>query len=653
MEASSAGVAVVSGTCKNDYSAIQAVTTSSESHRMGMNKHRLLILYATETGNALDVAERIGREADRRACPVTIRSIDDFDAACLPGEDAVIFVVSTTGQGDAPDSMKSFWKFLLKKNLNQNWLAGVQYAVFGLGDSGYEKYNFAAKKLDKRLSHLGATAIIEKGLGDDQHPSGYEGALDPWLSSLWSALHKQGSKFFPKGLEPDYNWVDKPKLQITYHNTDYPPSQISNGGAIRTELEIVRLMCTGKYGGVNKKAPDCLLRMNKNESLTGLNCERDVRHIELEAVSPGIISYEVGDVVEILPGQNAAAVDSFIRRCNLNPEALIGVGLKNDSNALQADTSSAIKLRSFVELTMDVASASPRRYFFEVMSLYATAPHEKERLQYFASPEGRDDLYQYNQKERRTVLEVLDDFPSVQMPFEWLVQLVPPLKTRAFSISSSCTAHQNQVHLTVSVVNWTTPYKRKRAGLCSNWLAGLDPQQGILIPAWFRKGTLPAPSPSLPLVLVGPGTGCAPFRGFVEDRSIQAKTCETAPVLFFFGCRSEENDYLYRDFWSKHSEKGGVLSEDKGGGFYASFSRDQPQKVYVQHKMHENSHKVWKLLREGAAVYVAGSSTKMPADVFAAFVEIISKESGVPKEDAVRWLQTMERGGKYHVEAWS
>lgn len=111
------------------------------------------------------------------------------------------------------------------------------------------------------------------------------------------------------------------------------------------------------------------------------------------------------------------------------------------------------------------------------MSFFASAEHEKERLEYFASPEGQDDLYQYNQKERRTVLEVLEDFPSVDMPFEWLVQLAPSLKTRAFSISSSPLVHPNQVHLTVSIVLWTTPFKRKRTGLCSNWLASLHPHQ--------------------------------------------------------------------------------------------------------------------------------------------------------------------------------
>lgn len=288
-----------------------------------------------------------------------------------------------------------------------------------------------------------------------------------------------------------------------------------------------------------------------------------------------------------------------------------------------------------------------------MMSYFATAEHEKERLQYFASPEGRDDLYQYNQKERRTVLEVLEDFPSVQMPFEWLVQLVPPLKTRAFSISSSPSAHPNQVHLTVNVVSWTTPFKRKRTGLCSTWLAGLDPQDGVYIPAWFCKGSLPPPPPSIPLVLVGPGTGCAPFRGFVEERAIQDMSGSAAPIMLFFGCRNQENDFLYKDFWLSHAQNSGPLSIARGGGFYVAFSRDQPQKVYVQHKMREQSQRVWNLLVEGASIYVSGSSTKMPSDVMSALEEIIYKEAGVSRETAVLQLRRLEKDGRYHVEAWS
>ncbi|XP_039683611.1 NADPH-dependent diflavin oxidoreductase 1 isoform X1 [Medicago truncatula] len=543
--------------------------------------------------------------------------------------------------------MKVFWRFLLQKSLSQHWLKRVHYAVFGLGDSCYQKYNFVTKKLDKRLMDLGGKAILERGLGDDQQPSGYEGTLDPWLSSLWRMLNMIKPELLPSGpdvLIQDTTLIDQPKVQITYHNIENVVSHSSDTGSVRS-------MHPGKSSSNRNGYPDCFLKLVKNLPLTKPNSGKDVRHFEFEFVSHAI-EYDTGDILEVLPGQDSAAVDAFIRRCNLDPDSLITVSPKGmDCNG--HGSRMPVKLRTFVELTMDVASASPRRYFFEVMRFFATAEHERERLEYFASPEGRDDLYQYNQKERRTVLEVLKDFPSVQMPLEWLIQLVPMLKKREFSISSSQSSHPNQVHLTVSVVSWTTPYKRKKKGLCSSWLAALDPRDAVSLPVWFQKGSLPTPSPSLPLILVGPGTGCAPFRGFIEERALQSKTISIAPIIFFFGCWNEDGDFLYKDFWLNHSQNNGVLSESTGGGFYVAFSRDQPEKVYVQHKLREHSGRVWNLLAEGASVYIAGSLTKMPTDVTSAFEEIVSKENDVSKEDAVRWIRALEKCGKYHIEAWS
>ncbi|KAG6412440.1 hypothetical protein SASPL_125119 [Salvia splendens] len=610
-------------------------------------ENQLLILYASQTGNAMDAAERFGREAERRGCPsISVLSMDEFHPSELPNKEAVILVVSTTGQGENPDSMKGFWRFLLQKNLTEDWLKGVNYAVFGLGDSSYQKYNqrnwtngfqvLVHHRLLKEAWEM--ISILQVLAGYNEMAGGwYEGALDPWMSSLWSILYQRNPRLLPNAINPDDTLMDQPKVQVIYHDTEEglsPMTTNADFNYLEMLLEKAHSMNPAKYSG--KSRPDCFLKLP--------------------------INYDVGDILEFLPGQSPEALDAFMQRCNLNPESYITVVLtcfqvqvqaRDNENRGFRKPSTPVKLKSFIELTMDVASASPRRYFFEVMSFFATAEHEKERLQYFSSPEGRDDLYQYNQKERRTVLEVLEDFPSVQMPFEWLVQLVPPLKTRAFSISSSNSAHPNQVHLTISVVSWTTTYKRKRVGLCSSWLAGLDPNQRVLIPAWISKGCLPPPPPSLPLILVGPGTGCAPFHGFVEERAIQSKSVTTAPVVFFFGCRNEKDDFLYRDFWLSHLQKNGVLSEEKGGGFYVAFSREQPHKVYVQHKMREQSSKIWSLLSQGAAVYVAGSANKMPADVLSALEEIFSNETGVPREAASTWIRKLERAGKYHVEAWS
>lgn len=629
----------------------------------------LLVLYASQTGNAIDVAERVGREAERGGCPsVEVFSMDAFDASCLSKEQVVVFVVSTTGQGENPPAMKGFWKFLLQSNLSNHWLEGLRYAVFGLGDSGYQKYNFTAKKLDKRIMDLGAEPIIEKGLGDDQHPSGYEGALDPWLLSLWRKLNQLNSMILPRVsdiYDTSRKTLGRPKYQVTYHSSNELQSDFSSTSGTYQYQDLnsfgkmvarVRPM-SWVAQHIDGSMRNCFLRMVTNKRLTKDDPDRDVRHFELDILSSGC-EYQVGDVLEILPTQNPIAVDAFIKRCNLDPDCYITVQPNaNNIESIEPHLNAfggRIKLITFVALTMDINSASPCRFFFEVMSFYAAAEHEKEKLQYFTSSQGRDDLYQYNQKERRTVLEILEDFPSVQMPFEWLVQLVPPLRTRAFSISSSPLAHPNQVHLTVTVVSWTTPYKRRRRGLCSFWLAGLDPHDNRenFIPAWIHRGSLHPPPPSLPLILIGPGTGCAPFRAFVEERAAQRESGPTAPVLFFFGCRNQESDFLYKDFWLSQAQKG-VLSAETGGGFFVAFSRDQPSKIYVQHKMKEQRGLIWSLLISGAAIYLSGSSTKMPADVTSALEEIIADETGSSKDSAARWLKRLERAGKFQIEAWS
>ncbi|VAI56440.1 unnamed protein product [Triticum turgidum subsp. durum] len=555
---------------------------------------RLVVLYASQTGNAMDAAERVGREAERGGCPaVDVLSMDCFDPSCLPRERYVVFVVSTMGQGDPPDSMKDFWTYLTRKSLGARWLEGLFYAVFGLGDSTYGKYNYPAKKLDRRLFNLGAERITEKGLGDDQHSSGYEGALDPWLLILWKSLNQTNPSLLPRisdAIHPNLNILGDAKVEVIYYSAPQDTT-ISD--------------------------PKILIERARS-------------------MSPALKYHNEGEPQFMLQMIRAKGGDKLSKGSPMN------------------SLMDPIKLKTFVALTMDVTSASPRRYFFEIMSYFATDTDQKEKLQYLTSPEGRDDLYWYNQKENRTVLEVLQEFSSVHMPFEWLVQLTPPLKRRAFSISSSPLVHPNQIHLTVSIVSWRTPLKRTRHGLCSTWLAGLSPNEESIIPCWIYRGSLPHPKPSVPLVLIGPGTGCAPFRAFVEERAAQSVTEPTAPVLFFFGCRNQDNDFLYKDFWLNHAQDQGVLSLEKGGGLFVAFSRDQPQKVYVQDKIREQGARVLNMLCSSeATIYVAGSSTRMPADVTAALEEVLCQQGGVPKNDVSQWVTGLKKNGKFIIETWS
>lgn len=149
---------------------------------------RLLILYGSQTGTAQDTAERLGREAKRRWFSVKLCALDDYPVKELITEQLAIFVCATTGQGDPPDNMKMFWRFLMRKNLPADSLSSLHYAVLGLGDSSYQKFNFVAKKLHKRLEQLGGHAVIRPGLSDEQHDLGQDAVIDPWSSELWEEL---------------------------------------------------------------------------------------------------------------------------------------------------------------------------------------------------------------------------------------------------------------------------------------------------------------------------------------------------------------------------------------------------------------------------------------------------------------------------------
>jgi sulfite reductase alpha subunit-like flavoprotein len=271
----------------------------------------------------------------------------------------------------------------------------------------------------------------------------------------------------------------------------------------------------------------------------------------------------------------------------------------------------------------------------------------------------------YNQREGRTLLEVLEDFPSAAPPLAWLLEAAPLLRPRLFSISCGPALHPCCAHITAAVVSWTTPFKRTKLGLCSAWLAGLQPgcqqQQGggsgSRAPLWVERGNFRLPADQqVPLLLVGPGTGVAPFRSFLQQRQAQAAAAAAggapppAPCVLFFGCRSAAADFYYADEWHALRAAGVLERQD---GLQAAFSRDQPDKVYVTHCIRRQAALVWRLLQQGAMVYVSGSADKMPADVAAAFRDVAAEQGGLGEAEAERFVRQLQLGGRYFVEAWS
>ncbi|MEW5297446.1 MAG: hypothetical protein WDW36_000654 [Sanguina aurantia] len=882
-------------------------------------KQPLLILYGSQTGNAQDVAERLAREADIMLFQPRVLAMDSLDVTTLPAQQAVVFVAATAGQGEAPDNMRRFWKFLLKKSLAADSLAALHVAVFGLGDSGYPKYNVTAKKLMRRLEGLGANTILELGMGDDQHPSGYEATLDPWATKLWGALRAafpleagvpvrkrelptaaarpvsgrcSGSTTEPRlrretrlapecpeqprmaeGLllqlgTPKYCvTLSGPKPQPTRHlhtsastrgaagSAGAQPGGPHGGSGAGTGETRVAVAVAAAFrrlaahvagsGGLAESTGDqgagsfgpwepFLAPVRCNTRLTAPAHFQDVRHVELDLAGSGI-RYDPGDLLAVFPRSPELAVDAFLTRMALDGDSWVqvsafGSGLpspdspgsngrscsdgagagENSSHPRTSPTRPThvgyagpvvqAKLRDFVQGVLDVAGASPRRRLFEVLQHYATAEHERSRLQLFATAAGRDDLCRYNQKEGRTLLDILQDFPSACIPLHRLLEVCPLMRPRLFSLSSSQSLRPDAASITAALVRYTIPYKRTKVGLCSAHLAGMSGQrhrpagrrpseaegaprrQGVAAAmcahrrqrqggvqtgraptgpppqrpggagsdgsagagrevhsrtaspvhdvhsadaaatgsgegvafepgshaaVWVERGVLRMPKDrSTPIILIGPGTGLAPFRSFLEERyswllqsrstpqhalpqpirtTAQTSTPDSnlrpapaptdtrppapsapsndsvtapplgglpfAPAYLFFGCRNEASDFLYRE-QLQHYQDVGVL--DREHGLTTAFSRDQSSKVYVTHRIRDSGAWLWRLLHgSGAHVYVSGSAQKMPAQVASAFERVAQAHGGLDAAAAAQYVRRLELGGRYHVEAWS
>jgi sulfite reductase alpha subunit-like flavoprotein len=639
--------------------------------------HRVLVLYGSETGNSQDVAERIVREAKLKHYAPILMSMDCYDVKTLPNESCVVFVTSTTGQGEEPRNMKSFWRFLLRRSLSETSLTNVSYCVFGLGDSGYQKFNITAKKLFRRLANLGARAIEPLGLGDDQHPLGYEAALNPWLQKVWKSMRQM----FPL---PSYlkELSDDEILKLPLPGSRFCVDVIETSENLEKSSEHSEHLMQGywafRLAVAAADAHDAAASFSHsayrahqsqrstyhsgvicaNRQLTSKEAVKQVHHLEFKPMdSSTSTSYDSGDVLGVLPHSLHPDDDhltGLLKRMGFSPN--VRVRIYPSATPEKKNSFPVIPLKYLIAGGIDVNSASPRRYFFEVMSHFTASEYEKERLQYFASAQGAVDLYKYNRRERRTVFEIFDDFPSMKPSLEWFLQVSPHLHPRLYSISSSPydTVETRATHITVASVEWVTPMKRKRRGLCSSWLSSLT--LGTKISYFVSKGSISLPPSDVPLILVGPGTGIAPFRSFVRTRLFQSQANDkgqVGDVLLFFGCRNALHDYLYEEEWEELC-KSGFFATSALGGLVVAFSRPtrNEKKKYVQNCILDEEKRVWSLLEDGAKVFVAGAAEKMPSAVREAIQKVVQSRGSRSEKESLIYMTEMDTNGRYFVDAW-
>ncbi|KAJ2796893.1 NAPDH-dependent diflavin reductase [Coemansia helicoidea] len=580
---------------------------------------RLLVLYGSQTGYAKDTAQRIARQGWRRHFAVQVQAMDEADrAAVLAAACPVIFVCSTTGQGDEPDNMRRFWRFLLRKSHPHNVLAGMAYAVFGQGDSSYQKFNFCAKRLFRRLAQLGARPIVPCGLGDDQHYLGVDGALDPWLEELWSALLDRLP--LPRPIIPDSVAPD-PSADIT--PVDGSPGDEASSAMLPPDSHPAVLVASDRL-----TAPDHF---------------QDVRsfRFELEAADERPL-WSPGDCAVLRPANQAADVDAFLAMMGWADRADAPLrATARSGSAVSERIPEVTTLRWLFTHYFDI-TAVPRRSFFEMLYYFSASEDEKERLREFSATEGQDELHTYCMRPRRTIMEVLDDLPHSRVPLGYVFDVFPEIAERSFSISSAAAATPSLVELTVAVVEYKTLMQRPRVGLCTRWLAHLP--IGHRVAMRFARGTMRLPDdPAVPVIMVGPGTGVAPFMAFLRQRCVAGARSN----YLFFGCRGRERDFLHRRQLEEWVADGSLR-------LFCAFSRDQEDKVYVQHRIREHGDLVWSLISEkGAAVFVSGNANRMPDDVRQAFADVVqSHAAGSSDSEAAACIQRMAKAGRYQEECW-
>lgn len=578
-----------------------------------MSPPQLLILYGSQTGTAQEYAERIAHEAYLRDIPYEVHSMQSFAPALLPHHPLVLFLASTTGDGETPAAMQPFWNYLRRRELPSDWLATVKCSVMGLGDSSYEKFCWVGKRLARRLEQLGAVPLADRVDADEQHPLGLDGAFLPWIAEIWERL----AKLHGWSATPVRPW--EPAISLVEASAEGASAVNGRGGKEEWRFE-------GEF------------RCVRNERLTAAEHFQDVRSLVFVPQDGQTLpQFDPGDVAILRPQNPAADVQELIELLGWGERADLPYEIRprRPEVAHKLPQPPVASIRSLLTRHLDI-TVPPRRAFFTLLGhLYGgagAAPSDTpygEKLTELASAHGLDLYLDYVWRPRRRPGEVLRDFP-VRPPVEYVFDLFAPLRPREYSIASAWLALPRELQITAALVHYRTILPAARWGVCSRWLHGLLPGESTTTIA-VRRGSWRIPATG-PLLLLAAGTGIAPIRALIQHVSIAEPA---RPLYLFFGCRNLERDFCYRAEWTRHPQ---LTVRALGSRDDTSQRRHIDQLLQAHGALLRDL-----LLAQDASVFVAGNS-RLPLLIRKTLAEICG-DAQLPER--------LARAGKFQVEAWS
>jgi len=613
----------------------------------------LNILWGSQTGTAEDFTAQLMTEARKYGFAPQSIDLEEYSDD-LVKQGTVIFVVATYGEGEPTDNAKEFYSWLMSGERESDELNDVQFTVFGLGNRTYEHYNAVGRNIDRRLEELSAHRFYERGEGDDD--SSLEEDFAKWKKGLWKplcALHKLPYESPHEG----NNYEVKPRNDFVFVDHDSEEGK----RALRRLQENGHAVGTVIRGAHDIKNP-LICEVVVNRELHGPTSDRSCRHIEIAV--PENITYEPGDHVGVFPNNDPDLVLALARRLGVE-ESLDKLIALSPTSLTRSLSSSAAKvkyalgpvtLRQALSELVDISSP-PRKSLLHALVQYARSEQDISALKALAGEDqpSLDPSLQYAKwikEDRRTIGEVLDALPSVEVPVGHLLELLPTLAPRYYSISSSPLAHPGQIHITCVITRFTTNTGRVHNGVCSTHFLRLLPsdkqENNPTVPLFVRKSQFRLPkSLSAPLIMVGPGTGIAPFRGFIHHRKYLREDNETkrGEAMLFFGCRERVKDYLYESELNEVASAGHL-------SLFVAFSREQAQKLYVQDHLLQQKELVWRLLENNGYFYICGDASQMAPAVRATLVDIIAERYENNKEQAEAYLTRLQEQGRWATDVW-
>jgi sulfite reductase (NADPH) flavoprotein alpha-component len=548
---------------------------------------KIAVLYASQSGTAEGLARKVVKDLKGKGHIASLNSLEGYTPAALIAERYAIIIASTYGEGEAPDAVRPFYEQLCLEHFP--CCEHLSYAVLALGDANYEHFCKFGIDIDYKLAALAGTRLCDRVDCDVDLDESF--AL--WKTALYTRIEEIVAAR-PARSEPSSSVT---VIAPASAEPNKPPAHTRENPFIAELIE---------------KRP---LTHDVSSKLT--------LHIAFD-ISGSDVRYEAGDACGVIPQNDIHLVEEILHSLNFNGSVLVQLPKMGATTLIDA-------LLNHLQIT---------RLTRKMIEAYATIG-QCQQLFGLLVPEQQAHLEKYTCD--RGLIDLLHDYPGVLRDPADLVAMLPRLSPRLYSISSSPSAHAGEIHTTVAVVRYRS-HNRERGGVCSTLLADRT-NTGEALPVYIqpnKRFRLPA-DPTAPIIMIGPGTGIAPFRSFLHERRTLNHTGRN---WLFFGERSASTDFLYRDELESMYTDGHLTRLD------LAFSRDQDRKIYVQDRILEQAAELFRWIEDGASIYVCGDASRMAKDVDATLHNIAEQQGRLTRDAATEYIQQLKDQHRYHRDVY-